>query len=183
MQALAILSILLTWSFYALVCVGLGAWLPRTKSANPDPADNFFAGLATLLALLQLWHFLAPINLLPHITLILLGILLSTTLLRKSTLRSLLKTPRWAAILFTLVAIWLANRATGPNAEYDTGLYHLQAIQWTQTFRIVPGLANLHMPSASPAPSPSSPPSSTRASGKATPATSKTASSSSPSPP
>ena len=73
MQALAILSILLTWAFYALICVGLGAWLPRTKSANPDLADHFLAGLATLLALLQLWHFLAPISFITHITLILRG--------------------------------------------------------------------------------------------------------------
>ena len=145
MQALAILCILLTWSFYALICVGLGAWLPRTKSANPDPADFLLAGLATLLALLQLWHFFAPINVIPYITLILLGIVLSSTVLGKSTFLSLLNTPRWAAITFALIALWLANHATGPNAEYDAGLYHLQAIKWTENFRIVPGLANLHM--------------------------------------
>ena len=145
MQAFGILGILLTWAFYALICMGLGAWLPRTKTTTPDPADHFFAGLATLLALLQLWHFLAPINVIPHITLILLGLFLSTTVLRKSTFLPLLNTPRWTTITFALIAIWFANRATGPNAEYDAGLYHLQAIQWTETYRIVPGLANLHM--------------------------------------
>ena len=72
---------------------------------SPDLADHFFAGLATLLALLQLWHFLAPINFIPHIALILLGILLSSTVLGKSTFLSLLNTPRWAAIAFALVVI------------------------------------------------------------------------------
>ncbi|HUO10418.1 MAG TPA: hypothetical protein VM008_19080 [Phycisphaerae bacterium] len=147
MQALAILSILLTWAFCAPICAGLGAWLPRlvnSAPAPPDLADHFFAGFATLLAVLQLWHFLAPINFIPHITLFLAGLLGCITI-RRSIISSVASTPKYALLLFALLALWLANRATGPNAEYDAGLYHLQAIKWTETFRIVPGLANLHM--------------------------------------
>ncbi|MGN6368456.1 MAG: LIC_10190 family membrane protein [Phycisphaerae bacterium] len=145
MQALAILSILLTWAFLALVCVGLGAWLPRATNSDPDPADHLLAGLATLLALLQFWHFLGPINFITYAALLFLGVIVASAIIGKSTFRSPVHTPRWAALTFALLALWLANRATGPNAEYDAGLYHLQAIKWTETFRIVPGLANLHM--------------------------------------
>ena len=40
-------------------------------------------------------------------------------------------------IIATLVAI-------GPITNYDTGLYHLQAINWIETYKVVPGLANIH---------------------------------------
>lgn len=50
---------------------------------------------------------------------------------------------RIAVILFcfVLTLIW-TNRDPG---QYDTGLYHAQAIRWIEEYGVVPGLGNLHM--------------------------------------
>lgn len=42
---------------------------------------------------------------------------------------------------FVLTLIW-TNRDPG---QYDTGLYHAQAIRWIEEYGVVPGLGNLHM--------------------------------------
>ncbi len=50
---------------------------------------------------------------------------------------------RVAAILFCFVLTMLwTNRSPG---QYDTGLYHAQAIRWIEDYGVVPGLGNLHM--------------------------------------
>lgn len=50
---------------------------------------------------------------------------------------------RIVAILFSffLTLIW-TTRSPG---QYDTGLYHAQAIRWIEDYGVVPGLGNLHM--------------------------------------
>lgn len=56
------------------------------------------------------------------------------------------KSPEWwriAAILFgfVLTLLWTIKSPT----QYDTGLYHAQAIRWIEEYGVVPGLGNLHM--------------------------------------
>ncbi len=50
---------------------------------------------------------------------------------------------RTAAVLFcfVLTLIW----TTQSPGQYDTGLYHAQAIRWIEDYGVVPGLGNLHM--------------------------------------
>lgn len=50
---------------------------------------------------------------------------------------------RIAAMLFcfVLTLIW----TTREPGQYDTGLYHAQAIRWIEDYGVVPGLGNLHM--------------------------------------
>lgn len=50
---------------------------------------------------------------------------------------------RIGAILFcfVLTLLW-TNRSP---SQYDTGLYHAQAIRWIEDYGVVPGLGNLHM--------------------------------------
>ena len=61
MNAIAIISILITWASYAAVITGLGAWrqmLFRREARTLDSyIDSFWCGLATLFGLLQAWHF------------------------------------------------------------------------------------------------------------------------------
>jgi len=45
------------------------------------------------------------------------------------------------SVLFSLLFVYQSS--LGPF-NYDTGLYHSQAIQWIEKYRIVPGLGNLH---------------------------------------
>ena len=52
---------------------------------------------------------------------------------------------RWrvAAVLlcFVLTLLW----TTQSPGQYDTGLYHAQAIRWVEDYGVAPGLGNLHM--------------------------------------
>ncbi len=50
---------------------------------------------------------------------------------------------RIAAVLFcsVLTLVW----TTRSPSQYDTGLYHAQAIRWIEDYGVVPGLGNLHM--------------------------------------
>ena len=50
---------------------------------------------------------------------------------------------RIVAILlgFVITLLWTAQEPT----QYDTGLYHAQAIRWIEDYGVVPGLGNLHM--------------------------------------
>jgi len=43
-------------------------------------------------------------------------------------------------------ALWLADMAMGPMAQFDSRLYHFQAIKWARNYPVVPGLANLYGP-------------------------------------
>lgn len=50
---------------------------------------------------------------------------------------------RIAALLFcfVLTLVWTVQSP----GQYDTGLYHAQAIRWVEEYGVVPGLGNLHM--------------------------------------
>lgn len=50
---------------------------------------------------------------------------------------------RWAlfALCFLFTLLW----DIGEPTQYDTGLYHSQAIRWIEEYAVVPGLGNLHM--------------------------------------
>lgn len=50
---------------------------------------------------------------------------------------------RIAALLFAFIFTLLWT--TRDPGQYDTGLYHAQAIRWIEEYRVVPGLGNLHM--------------------------------------
>ena len=67
--------------------------------------------------------------------------------------------PRWkpwqikttrltAVIVVTLVVaqVYLALAALGPLTNYDSGLYHLGAVEYSRLFPAIPGLANVHSP-------------------------------------
>ncbi len=49
----------------------------------------------------------------------------------------------WIAWLL-LIAVWLADRARLEPQNGDSYLYHLQAVAWAESYRVTPGLANLH---------------------------------------
>lgn len=51
----------------------------------------------------------------------------------------------WRIVLILLcVALTLLWTTRSPG-QYDTGLYHAQAIRWVEEYGVVPGLGNLHM--------------------------------------
>lgn len=57
----------------------------------------------------------------------------------------LLTIPWWLLTLYSLTAVLLALFMSARGIHvYDTGLYHIQNIEWIQQYAVVPGLGNLH---------------------------------------
>lgn len=143
-------AILATWALAFLLLVGCGLLVQRLaalEDRGPSVVfSSFWLGLGLALGLLQLTHFLMPVN---GWTTLLLGILGASGLIleRRRIYVSLARVPRWLygwTLSAFVLGLWLANRATGPVAPFDAGLYHLSALRWITEYPIVPGLGNLH---------------------------------------
>lgn len=60
-----------------------------------------------------------------------------------------LKNGKWAGLLSTsllLAVVYFAIAALGRVTNYDSGLYHLGAVEYSRVYSVVPGLANLNAP-------------------------------------
>lgn len=55
------------------------------------------------------------------------------------------KMPLWRAVLLLVCLVSMLLWTTQHPGQYDTGLYHAQAIRWIEEYGVVPGLGNLHM--------------------------------------
>ena len=148
-MALGILAISLTWwlLFISFCGTGLaaGRLLSFRNSSQETIFDLFWIGWVSVLLALQIWHLFVRINLTPLALVIIAGF--SVICLERSRLRELLPplhVRRVALLAIGLLTVWLANRAMGPIAPYDAGLYHLASMRWMTSYPIVPGLANLH---------------------------------------
>jgi hypothetical protein len=145
MLALIILCILFTWLVYAAVCIGIGSLLLRGFRFLLSPLDTLWTGLALITAILQLYHFFRPIDLLA--VYLLVGMALTGWIWNRSSLLQHwreIKEPRLAAaLLFVAAAAIIAFRCAGPCFHYDTGLYGAQAVRWFISYPLVPGLGNL----------------------------------------
>lgn len=149
--AAAVAVVLLAWvAAFALIA---GAGWHVLAALGPTPAGSresrwfpaFWMGVAAVVALLQLWHFVLPVD---GWAALAVGVLGVTGLLRSLRARagpSRVGGSRWpVAVVMAALAVWAASQALGPPINYDTGLYHLQAVRWIQEYAIVPGLGNLH---------------------------------------
>lgn len=145
-------ALLGSWAFLGLLLVGQGLLLRRAVSRSSDLDLQGFlgaawSGLAIVVALLQLWHFVLPIDdrALLMMAAVSGGGWIAT---RRTVLRWLRGWERREVLLFLAfaggVGLVAANRAAGPAGGFDTGAYHLPAVQWFQGYPAVPGLANLH---------------------------------------
>jgi hypothetical protein len=150
--AATLLSMLLVWITCAWICLGFGwaivRWLLHTE---PRPADflwAFWIGFGIVIEILQLWHLVLPINGYTYFAVAGGGLLLALPAITPLA-NCARRIPRRQIITFLLLTIvltlWIADRSAGPGSFYDSGLYHLPAMLWASTYRIVPGLANLHM--------------------------------------
>ena len=51
----------------------------------------------------------------------------------------------WRIAVLLLALVFTLLWTTQSPAQYDTGLYHAQAVRWVEDYGVVPGLGNLHM--------------------------------------
>lgn len=137
---------------WGMLFIGIGTWFYR--STNPprfSPLWAFWLGWAMTIALLQVWHFFAPINDPVRYILVLIGcagILLNHRLILRVIVP--LSVQKWVWLFICLMGIiYLGNRALYSTTDYtafgfDTGFYHLPVMTWFNLHPIVIGLGNVH---------------------------------------
>jgi hypothetical protein len=180
MLALVILYILLTWLVCAAVCIGIGSLLLRFLHPSGAPLvptrlgsfapqkvgsslptfqlfsllDSFWTGVALIVAILQLYHFVRPID--PLIVYLLFALALAGLLWNyflpfrtlyagasSFALHFKLSNFFFVFLAFSIAAVIIAFRSAAPTEHYDTGLYGAQAIRWFTTYPLLPGLGNV----------------------------------------
>jgi hypothetical protein len=112
----------------------------------------FWLGWAAVLAFLQLWHFVFPVNGAAFLIVIVAG-LAGWAVRRKAAWSDVLGLwqgrPGFLASagvvgLVLAPALVVANHVMFVPQHFDHGLYHMQMVKWFQTYPVVPGLGNLH---------------------------------------
>lgn len=108
-------------------------------------------GMALLSGLLGIWSFFLGVDVRAIVFYLLMAILALVgirkyVLVRLNIIYGQLKSfgvLSWLLIL--LISIYGFYRAAVAPPVYDAGLYYLQTIRWMESYRVVPGLANLHV--------------------------------------
>jgi hypothetical protein len=138
-------AVVLGWcGLWAPAFVGFGA-LWRWPIASTTPLlTQFWTGVAILVALLQIVHFVVPINGFTSAAFLVIGWTLCIWQWRRRRPNVSGPSGTVAIIVWGLGVLWVANRATFASDQYDSLIYHLHTIEWTRAFAIVPGLGNLH---------------------------------------
>ena len=136
---------MLSWLLCAAACIGIGALLLRGLWFSCSLTNALWSGLALILAFLQLYHFLRPIDGFADFFLLAaaaVGWIWNARLLF-ARIREIFKTQWGVVLVWVPAAFLLAFRAAGPCQHYDTGFYGAQAIRWFSSYPLLPGLANL----------------------------------------
>jgi hypothetical protein len=100
-------------------------------------------GVAILTTLASFLSLVIPLAGLAAFLVLIGGLLISTT----SGLFKNFRFPSWhflVWILFAVTAITVLENSISAPINPDTALYHAQAIRWIESYRAVPGLANLY---------------------------------------
>jgi hypothetical protein len=148
----AMASVLISWLALWLVFVVAGLLVRRVFGLRTCSIEaliaSFWMGWAVITTILQIWHLLFRVGwaalLLVTITGT-AGLLWNAQDLLAAAGRAFKRRGAWAVCAAALlVAIWLSNRALGPAASRDSGLYYFPTVRWLTAYRIVPGLGNLH---------------------------------------
>ncbi|MCC6316272.1 MAG: hypothetical protein IT361_01180 [Gemmatimonadaceae bacterium] len=144
---LAHLWVALTWGVASAVCVGWGAalatWWGGRITTWRDVSLAFWMGAGAVIATLQLWHFLLPVDG-RALALIVAGGALGLALQHRAVSGVLAAADRRTILAGALVILWISNRALGVTTFYDTGMYHQPFVAWSNAGPLVPGLGNLH---------------------------------------
>ena len=147
----AMLLILGAWAALGVLCSGIGLLLRRAWGLkNPDLEaclQAFWLGWASVVLFLQILHLFFPIGASALTVVFLAGVAgWCWHLHALAGCWSRRRVGAWICIaLWWCVVLVLANRASGPPENGDTGIYYLNAIRWASDYPVVPGLGNLHL--------------------------------------
>jgi hypothetical protein len=140
------LLVLLLWSpsllgfgaaWRALLAKGVGE-RPATEDWNAGAI--MILGFVPLAIISSLLHFFLPLSGAISVTILVLGYWLLLYERRAVAVMLSLRLVGGAVFVMALVSLF----ASRPLRHFDTGLYHLQSVNWCTTYPLVRGLANLH---------------------------------------
>ncbi|MCE1255703.1 MAG: hypothetical protein LWX83_19400, partial [Anaerolineae bacterium] len=145
---------LLIWLSILVICYPYGLYLVNLlgiKRADLHPVFTWFSGLAVLTLLADAVSLFVNISL-PVWAVFSAGALALWVLLWRRGWRPfaliLFKDRNWRfylpLFLTVLVFVFILDLTSRAPGNPDTAIYHAQTIRWIETFKAVPGLANLH---------------------------------------
>ena len=141
-------QVLLSWALFFLLFSGIGLLILKLLGKRLASGwvwlDSFWLGWALSIAVLQIWHFVFPVN--EMILLILSAVALFQLFNQRESAAGLLaqlRKERAYLLATALLALWLSNRALAMPTAYDTGFRDIQAVMWIDAYPAVPGLGNL----------------------------------------
>jgi len=151
-------GVVLTWVALTALFISLGLWVTLFAKRSYQLARirvALWLGLAQVVLLLILINFFAPLQSESTIWIVVALALVSliTWIAKRGwTLGSNKKQKLafknlWTAIpivLLGFVILLVAHAFAGPLNNWDSGLYQINAIQYSAQYPIIPGLANLH---------------------------------------
>jgi len=147
-------AVFVSWIISAFIFIAFGKLIARIlnfhkQSTYYNICDIFFMGLCFVGVILSVFSLFIPLNgsgLLMLMLAVSAGYLVfelakgkPSALFTKWTELSPLNQILIASGVIVLLCLTLL-----PPLIYDTGLYHLQAMMWSETYPAVPGLANIH---------------------------------------
>lgn len=151
------LAVVLTWFVIVAWCMLLGAFAGQwTRPRLSWPAAlrvSLWTGFAILVLLALVPNFFVP---LVSTTQVIIAIAVTAVALvawilvrmrsRGATAAPWVRPGWWVLvpiIAFVGITLLFAHLSFGPLSNYDSGLYHLNAIQFAAEYRTIPGLANM----------------------------------------
>lgn len=153
MHLSALAFLLAMYGLLYAACFGWGQATIRLlgcrDSRNGIVTQTAWIGWAASLFILQVLHFVLPINASVAMPVFAAGIVFATPAAirrsRRATSRFWRSRP-FIVVSSALIVIsaWVASRAMLPPLSYDSGLYHFNKIRWITSYPLVPGLGNLH---------------------------------------
>lgn len=137
----------------SLIFVVLGKssiiFLDKANPKNYSVFDSFFVGLCVTGAFLNIWSLFLPTDVFALLVLFLLALVLIYKNIShykevsRQVVQNIKKQKTTTVLLVATVFIVLLYSIVLPRL-YDSYLYHINAIQWNEYYRVVPGLANFH---------------------------------------
>ncbi len=136
---------------YMLLITGLGLLFPwslfRSSPSYTHLTSAFWVGFALVIAFLQVWQIFLPVGMASFLILAAAG-LGGWVLCWKKVRDWLGGTSRSVTLLFLagagLIILFLSNIVIYSDLSPDFGGYHLPTVIWFTTYRLPPGLVNLH---------------------------------------
>ncbi len=134
----------------AFTLFGLGLGVFRLMGFHQGSRPLLLAaipmGYCASIAFLQVWHLWLPITSAAFFTL--LAVAVCSLALGCHLAAPLRSSPLWpklvVALILLVITVWMSNRALGVGYNYDSGVYHWNAIVWANSYPIIKGLANLN---------------------------------------